>query len=160
MTNKEMFEKMMTLDVPKPKTNSVSNTGKYSFGIVNSKKNGKRLSFSKALSNVLGLTDKVTLMPNIEDGKVVICRTLVFPQALKGILRNEGSKICYNTALVERLSEDFFIDFSNRVSYTFTDIEIDEFNGVPVAIVTFPKTEVKDTNQNSDFLANESGDPL
>lgn len=137
MTNQEMFEKMMTINVPK----TVSNTGKYSFGIVNSKKNGKRISFNKALSHALGLTDKVTLMPNAEDGKVVLCRDLVFPKAVEGTLRDDGSKICYNTAIVKMLSAEFFIDFSNRTSYTFTDIDIDEFNGYPVAIVTFPKAE-------------------
>ena len=37
MNNQQMFQRMMTLNVPK----TASNTGKYSFGIVNSKNNGK-----------------------------------------------------------------------------------------------------------------------
>ncbi len=135
MNNQKMFERMMTLNVPK----TASNTGKYSFGIVNSKNNGKRVTFNKALTHALGLTDKVTVMPDVEEGKVALCRSLVFPEAMEGNLRGDDSKICYNTAIVKMLSTEFFIDFSTHTSRTFTDIEIDEFNGVPVAIVTFPK---------------------
>lgn len=135
MNNQQMFQKMMTLNVPK----TVNNAGKYSFGIVNSKNNGKRITFNKALSHALGLTDKVTVMPDVEEGKVALCRSLVFPHATEGNLRGDESKICYNTAIVKMLSTEFSIDFSTHTSRTFNNIEIDEFNGVPVAIVTFPK---------------------
>lgn len=79
MNNQKMFERMMTLNVPK----TASNTGKYSFGIVNSKNNGKRVTFNKALSHALGLTDKVTVMPDVEEGKVALCR-LGFPRSNGG----------------------------------------------------------------------------
>ena len=54
-----------------PTITSISHgSSKFSFGVVNSKKNGKRLSFSKALVAKLELTDKTYITPVKEDGVI------------------------------------------------------------------------------------------
>ena len=134
MKNATLFDEMMVLNI----RTVAGSVGKYSLGIVNSPHNGKRISFSKALAYELGLADTVTVMPHATARKLVIGRTLPFPNAVLGKLSGEGKKICYRASIVEMLTKTFDIDFTEHVSRTFGDIEFDKCNGVPVAIVTFP----------------------
>ena len=51
-------------------TITANTNGDYSFGIVNSESNGKRVSISKSLSIKLELTDNLAILPMIDDGVV------------------------------------------------------------------------------------------
>ena len=133
-TNADMFQNMMHMTLPTIKAGN----GKYSFGIVNSKNNGKRVTISKELAKALDLKDIAMFMPSGLDRKLVIGRTLPFPHAITGKLSGEDKKTCYLTSLVALLTEMYELDFSKHVSCTFGDITFDTINGVTVAIVNFP----------------------
>ena len=62
-------------------------SSKYSMGIVNSKDNGKRLTFSKALSAKLGLTETVQMLPLIEEGVLLVAKELPGNSVSSGSLR-------------------------------------------------------------------------
>lgn len=132
--NATLFQNMMHMNLPA----IAKGNAKYSFGIVNSKNNGKRVTISKALAQTLDLEDNAMFMPSGSDRKLVIGRTLPFPHAITGKLSGADKKTCYLTPLVALLTEMYELDFSKHVSQTFTTIDIDNINGVPVAIVSFP----------------------
>lgn len=150
MKNEALFQELHELDIPM----MVTSKGKFTFGIVNSNQNGKRLSFSQFLSHRLGLKDTIALMPHGKARKLVIGKTLPFPKAISASLRGEGKKICYKASLVEMLTNIFDLDFSEHVSLTFDRIEFDDLDGIPVAIVTFPCTASNDSMQSE--ICNEA----
>lgn len=111
-----------------------------SFGIVNSKTNGRRLSFSKKLCEDLKLEDTVEISPVIEDNIVMIGKNLPvaeknkFSCTLKG---EDSRKVSYAGGLVQDLTAWFNLDYSNCTSKSFTDMYImDAGNGTDMAVVT------------------------
>lgn len=111
-----------------------------SFGIVNSKANGRRMSFSKKLCEDLELEDTVEISPVIEDHVVMIGKNLPvaeknkFPCTLKG---EDSRKVSYTGGLVQDLTAWFDLDYSNCTSKSFTDMYImDASNGTDMAVVT------------------------
>lgn len=145
MKNANLFKEMMEMELPVV----TSSNGKYSFGIVNSRNNGKRITMSKALAEALDLKDTVMFMPHRGARKLVIAKSLEFPHAVTGKLSGDGKKTCYLTSMVELLTKMFSLDFSKHVSRTFTDIEFDNINGVPVAIISFPNESEKEQSISS-----------
>ena len=133
-SNLSLFQALMNATVP-----AIAKSGsKYSLGIVNSRNNGKRLTISKSIADNLELTDKVYAMPAVDDRKLVLSRTQVFPNSVELTLSGEGKKISYSARFVLLLTDMFGLDFSEHVSRTFTDITFDEYEGVPVAVISFP----------------------
>ena len=111
----------------------------HSFGIVNSKANGRRLSFSKKLCEDLALEDTVEISPVLEDNSVLIGKNLPviqknkFPCKLKG---EDTRKVSYTSDLVQNLTFWFNLDYSKCTSKSFTNIEImDAGNGTDMAVV-------------------------
>ena len=137
-----------------PTITSISHgSSKFSFGIVNSKRNGKRLSFSKALVAKLELEDTVYITPVKEDGVIILAGTRLF-ESYECNLRGDDKKLSYNSGVVETLTELFGLDFSQHVSKSFTKIDFDEHEGVPVAIVSLTNpVSTRNTEDNA-----ESGD--
>ena len=111
-----------------------------SFGIVNSRANGKRVSFSKKLCEDLKLENTVEISPVIEDGVVMIGKDLPVISDNKFVcnLKGEDSrKISYCGGLVQDLTAWFNLDYSKCTSKSFTAIEMmDAGNGTKMAIVT------------------------
>ena len=112
----------------------------YSFGIVNSKANGRRLSFSKKLCEELNLEDTVEISPVIEENIVMIGKNLPvinknkFVCSLKG---EETRKISYAGVLVQNLTAWFGLDYSKCTSKSFTAIEfMVGSNGTKMALVS------------------------
>ena len=119
-----------------PTITSISHgSSKFSFGIVNSKRNGKRLSFSKALCEKLELTNNAYITPVKEDGAIIVAGSKIF-ESYKCDLRGSDKKLSYNSGVVETLTELFSLDFSKHVSMSFGQIEFDDHEGVPVAVIT------------------------
>ena len=106
---------------------------KYSFGIVNSQNNGKRLSFSKALAKDTDLTDIVYILPSVASGEVFVAGTSISEKCSKALLSGADKKLCYSTPLVKLIIETFGIDFGGHTSMAFSDITIEELNDVKVA---------------------------
>ena len=153
-TNAILFQNMMQMTLPKIATTN----GKYTFGIVNSQNNGKRVTISKALAQVLGLDNTAMFMPSKADRKLVVGRTLPFPSAIKGNLSGTDKKTCYLTALVTLLTQIYELDFSKHVSRTFGDIEIDEVDGMTVAIISFPDAEPTVDGKAKETVVNDTSE--
>ena len=133
-----------------PTITSISHgSSKFSFGIVNSKRNGKRLSFSKALVAKLELEDTVYITPVKEDGVIILAGTRLF-DCYSCDLRGDDKKISYSSGVVEALTEIFGLTFGKHVSMSFNSIEFDEHEGVPVAIVTLSSSASTVSAEGSD----------
>lgn len=126
---------------------------KCSVSIVNSI-NGKRLSFSKALCKDVGLTDRVYLLPVAEQGKLLIANNAISSKASNGSLSGQEKKICYSAILVNMITNAFKLDFSNKTSMAFTDIEYDTVNGIKVAIVNIVTPSGEDTTDEDSITDN------
>ena len=114
-----------------------SGNSSLSFGIVNSTRNGKRLSFSKGLVHALGLEKNASLLPLSEEGVLMIAKDLPFNSANSVTLRgDDGRKVAYAADVIILLTEIFKLDFSQHVSATFDDVSIENYDGTPVAVVS------------------------
>jgi len=154
MTNSKLniIKKAQAVSLPSITSTSRSNS-KYSFGIVNSKANGKRVSFSKALVAKLDLTDTAYITPVCDDGVIILAGSKLF-ESYECNLRGDDKKLSYNSGVVETLTELFGLDFSQHVSKSFTKIDFDEHEGIPVAVITL--TNPVSTRSTEDDA--ESGD--
>ena len=139
----KIFEKAKTANVPQVQAFSSD----YSFGVVNSK-NGKRLTFSKALSKKLGLTETVDILPIIEEGILLVSADLPFEAASTGTVNKDERKICYGAALVALVTESFKLDFTGKTSMSFSDISIEDYEGQPFAFINIGKPE-DDTDEEN-----------
>ena len=122
-----------------PVIKSAGGSKKYSFGVVNSKNNGKRLSFSKALAKELDLEEKFNIMPLSSKGVLMVAKKLPFGRVSVGTLKGDEKKICYGADLVELVTGCFGLDFAERTSMSFSDIEFNEKDGVKVALIDMTK---------------------
>ena len=137
MDLKNLFDVAKKVTVPN--VTAKSGNGKLSFGIVNSKANGKRLTFSKALAASLGLDNKVNLIP-IEDEHLLLVGKVVPNSApIELNLRDcDGKKLAYNSDVVQLLTDIFELSFETHVSMAFQDISLEDYDGNPVAIIRLP----------------------
>ena len=144
----DIIKKAQAVSLPSINTTSRGN-GKYSFGIVNSQNNGKRLSFSKALAEKISLDKCAYITPVEEDGVIILAGSKLF-ESYECNLRGNDKKLSYNSGVVETLTELFGLDFSQHVSRSFNQIEFDEHEGVPVAIVTLSSSTSTVSAEGSD----------
>lgn len=125
--------------------------GKYSFGIINSHSNGKRITLSKALGQALMLDDTAEFILIPEDGVLMVSKAfpsgLAEPQKLNGDPRER--RICYNADLVKGLTDTFKIDFSEHVSRSFFEITIEDHGGTAVAVIDMSKPAQANHNGKS-----------
>lgn len=116
-------------------TASAGGSNKYSMGVVNSKNNGKRLTFSKALSAKLGLAETVCMVPVMDEGILLVAKELPGNAVSRGSLSGEDKKICYSALLVELLTGVFKLDFSEHVSRSFGDVQFESHNDLTIAVI-------------------------
>lgn len=114
--------KKLVLIKPKSKGKSrgARTTGGFA-SLINSKGNGKRLTFAKAFLEKLNIEEAMDLSitPNgIAIGNKLPKNAETFPLRTSG---NNG--VIYSYSLVEEVTEQFDLDFSDRVSITFTNVE-------------------------------------
>lgn len=132
-----------------PVIRNTASNGRYSFSVVNSESNGKRFSISKALAEALDLEDSVSLLPVQQEGLLMISKRPLSERASSGNLNGQGKKLCYNAGLVRLLTKTFRLDFSNRVSLSFSDISIEDNEGEPVAVVVMQKDRGEEKGEQS-----------
>ncbi len=126
-----------------------------SMTIVNSKKNGKRLTFSKALSQKLGLTDSVDILL-LKKGTIVIAGNIDIEQAEAfDLCDDEGRKIIYHAELVKKLASLGKLDFDDRTSYSFRNISFDQHGDTEIATIDLTKP----LESNSKRRKNMRGEP-
>ena len=103
--------------------------------IVNCKKNGnKRISLVSKLLDTIGNPDviQVGIMPN----GIAIAEELPIDANKFPIRKLGAKKVIYAGALVEEITEEFKLDYSNRTSITFQKVDYDNVNGYKVALIT------------------------
>lgn len=115
-----------------------------SFGLVKSKSNGVRATFSKGLCEALELegikndsdTDEIWVeVYPLDENSLAISRDLGIDQAYHCKLCGEGRRVAYNTKMVHDLVAYYQLDYSKRTSKTFYNIQFERYNGRIVAIV-------------------------
>ena len=121
--------------------------GKYSVGMVCIAKNGKRVTFTAALSEKLNLKDTVYITAYVKDGFIVIGSTPYNELSSEFKLSGEGKKISYSTKLVHYLIDAFDLAYDNCISKSFGDIVFNNDPDIPMAILNFPVT-VPPVNDN------------
>ena len=129
-------EKAIALKNNRLASTNHNGVGTYSVNIVNNK-NGKRVSFTKALVAKLGLTDSVDIVVLEEDHTILIGRNLPFEEAKTTYkLSGDDKKLIYNSTLIQELTEIFSLDFGGKTSKSFTEITFNtDDSGVMAAVV-------------------------
>lgn len=108
-------------------------TGGYSFNVVYSENNGKRIAFSKALSAKLALEDEIELFPIPDENVLVVSKNLPDNRSIKCKLSGKDKKIGYNSSAVKLIIDSFNLNFDSSTSKSFSNIKIDELDGVSIA---------------------------
>ena len=118
---------------------------KYSFGIVNTAKNGKRLSISKQLCEDIDLKEEIFLLPSEASGEIFVSALPISDKCSQASLKGDSKKLCYCAPLVKLLIDTFNLDFGGHTSMSFADISVEDLKGVKVARIHMrqPVTEVK-----------------
>ena len=106
-----------------------------SMSIVNSNGNGKRIAFSKKLSEELALADTIYMVPNIEDDELILSSVAIEDISSSGKLSGTEKKICYSAALVNMLVELFKLEYAGKTSKSFNNIRFEQYNDTQMAIV-------------------------
>lgn len=103
--------------------------------IVNCKKNGnKRMSLASKVLEAIGNPDvvQVGIMPK----GIAIAERLPIDANKFPVKKLGAKKVIYAGALVEEITEEFKLDYSNRTSITFQKVKYDNVNGCKVALIT------------------------
>lgn len=131
-------------------TCAVTGTGnsKLSVSIVNNI-NGKRITISKSLSESLSLSTSAYFLPVEETSQLLISAAPIGEQSTPVALSDKGKKICYNSKFVQKLSACFKLDFTDKTSMSFTEIEINTSTEHSVAVVNITPT-TSDTIEGTD----------
>lgn len=99
--------------------------------IVNSEKNGKRISFPKTVIESLNISSQIYVSFSA-DG-IVICNT-ASDKFEPFTLKYSGNKgIVYSYPLVKEITDTFGLDFIDKVCITFCDIRYFEEDGINYA---------------------------
>lgn len=100
--------------------------------IVNAK-TGKRVVLSKDLLDKIQVNEKVQFSFN--DGVLAIGNNLPNNDNFFSVKPGKSKGNIYSAGLVEEITEQYSLDFSNRTSMTFDDVEYIEDTDLRVAIV-------------------------
>jgi hypothetical protein len=101
--------------------------------LINSANSGKRASIQDTVIEKIGDPERVKV--------ILLPKLLILTEALGDeegfVLKKSGRKrVIYSTSLVLELTEAFELDYSNRVSITFTKVEYSDYEGRPVAVIS------------------------
>lgn len=104
-----------------------------SINIVNSVHNGKRITLSKGLLEALSEPESIQFMTSKDDGVLIIGKNLGVKNSFK--FSETNPCVIYCSGLVNSITEEFELSYTNKTSMSFSDIEIDDNDGEPVAII-------------------------
>ncbi len=123
------------LRAPKAKSNSrgsVSSTGVVS--IINSKKNGKRLEFSKEL--MTELNKPTSFQFAFIDNALIIGEKLPNIEENFNIMKMGKKDVVYGASLIREIAQELGLDYSNgRTSITLRDVAYKTIEGFTIAII-------------------------
>ncbi|MFR4998366.1 MAG: hypothetical protein ACLUDK_14235 [Clostridium paraputrificum] len=96
-------------------------------------KTGKRVNIDKKLLNTIGCESTVKFSFN--DNLVAIAKELPNNNNCFNIKLGKSRGNIYSSDLVKELIKKYSLDFTNRTSITFNDVEYVDVEGIKVAIV-------------------------
>lgn len=102
--------------------------------IVNSDKNGRRITISKEVLAKLGYPAVVQI--SFTETAIAIGEELPSNDNYFNVRKYGAKGVIYSTHLVQEVVEKFDLDYSNRVSITFHKVTYTKIEGVKVAIIT------------------------
>lgn len=97
-------------------------------------KSGKRLIMAKALISNLNNPSKVVI--GLSKNKLAIGPKLPDNENYFTVKDYKGKGVIYSADLAKEISENFKLDFSDKTTITFTEIEYIEYEDTTVAIIT------------------------
>ena len=97
-------------------------------------KSGKRLIIAKSLISNLNNPSKVVI--GLSKNKLAIGEKLPANENYFTVKDYKGKGVIYSADLVKEISEKFKLDFSNRTTITFEEVEYIEYEDTTVAIIT------------------------
>lgn len=131
-------------------------TGPCSVSIVNTQKNGKRITISEEVLNRIDGTETVSLASYREG--IAIGQVLPGVSVPPFILRRSGKKgVVYCGGLVDELTELFQLDFSGRTTISFEEVKYQEKDGIVVAFV--PLRQFSSTEGRTELEPSEHYEP-
>lgn len=154
---KDLIIEAQKVVLPENIANTVS---KMSFGIVNSRNNGRRMTYSKQLSSALKLkgSSEIMIIPIKEQNVIMISTKLPFENAYRcPLTQSEDRFISYASDVVTALTMIFDLPFGARKSLSFNDITLDVTpDNVPVAIIRMENDFIKKYKHLMSGVAEES----
>lgn len=136
---------------------SRSGNGKYSFGIVCSEQNGKRVSLTTSLASKLNIDDEMFITSYASKGFIVISPKKLNDKSVMYTVKGADKKIAYNSSLVHYLIDTFNLNFEGHVSRSFDNIEFNNDPENPMAMVIFftpDNTEEDEVNADEEKILN------
>ena len=138
-----------------PATAQTSRSRACSLNIVCAKNNRKSITLHKTIAEKLALDSNVYVTVYDTEGCIVLSPVAIDQNSVAYRFSNTISFIIYNAALVQFLAEIFELDYTQRTSISFRDIEFSDIGDTPVAIVPLKKVDTKeeintDENQAQD----------
>jgi len=98
--------------------------------------NGKRITLSKTLYSCLGQPETLQFAVNSNEKILIIGENL--PNTNKSYnVSNKTRGIVYNASLVEFVTREFELDFSEVTSMTFRDVILEKVDDINIAFVQF-----------------------
>ena len=122
-----------------PTTAQTSRSRACSLNIVCAKNNRKSITLHKTIAEKLALDSNVYVTVYDTEGCIVLSPVAIDQNSVAYRFSNTISFIIYNAALVQFLAEIFELDYTQKTSISFRDIEFSDIDDIPVAIVTLKK---------------------
>lgn len=97
-------------------------------------KSGKRLIIAKSL--IGNINNPIKVVIGLSKNKLAIGEKLPANENYFTVKDYKGKGVIYSADLVKEISEKFKLDFSNRTTITFEEVEYIEFEDTTVAIIT------------------------
>lgn len=113
-----------------------SKAGQYSLRMVNTAQNGRRIELSKSIVSALELEDQVCITMTTNPVTLLFSKLPLDEEFSKSYpLKNY--RTIYASGIVQAVSKDAQLDYSNCSSRCFASSEKETYNGVPVIIFEF-----------------------
>ena len=139
-----------------PTTAQTSRSRACSLNIVCAKNNRKSITLHKKIAEKLALDSNVFVTVYNTEGYIVFSPVAINQNSVAYKFSNTISYIIYNAALVQFLAEIFELDYTQRTSISFRDIEFTTSGDTPVAIVTIKKVAVDEEEDTDETEAQDN----
>ena len=97
------------------------------------------MTISKKLAEKLVLNSSVFITVYDAEGYIALSPAAIDKESVSYKFSNDTEYIVYNAALVQFLADTFELDYVNKTSNSFSNVEFTTHGDIPVAIVTLKK---------------------